>query len=52
MDVHAVPAAAAEAKAGSQRPSMGATRCEPMDCDTADVCSMVDGVKALALRPA
>ena len=43
---------AAEAKAGSQRLSMEATRCEPMDCDTVDVCSMVAGVKALALRPA
>lgn len=50
MDVHAVPATAAEA--GSHRLSMGATRCEPMDCGTADVCSTVAEVKALALRPA
>lgn len=42
--------ATAEANAGLQRLSIGGKRCEPVDCESADVCSMVAGVKALDLR--
>jgi biotin synthase len=51
MDVDAVLAAAAEAKAaGSQRFCMGAAWREPKDRDMAAVCSMVAGVKAMGLE--
>src|SRR5947209_6619714 len=51
MDVDAVLAAAAEAKAaGSQRFCMGAAWREPKDRDLASLCSMVSGVKALGLE--
>jgi biotin synthase len=51
MDVDAVLAAAAEAKAaGSQRFCMCAAWREPKDRDMAAVCSMVAGVKAMGLE--
>ncbi|MCY7397855.1 MAG: biotin synthase BioB [Sphingomonas bacterium] len=51
MDVDAVLAAAAEAKAaGSQRFCMGAAWREPKDRDMAAVCEMVAGVKAMGLE--
>ena len=51
MDVDAVLAAAAEAKAaGSQRFCMGAAWREPKQRDMAAVCSMVAGVKAMGLE--
>jgi biotin synthase len=51
MDVDAVLAAAAEAKAaGSQRFCMGAAWREPKDRDMDAVCSMVAGVKAMGLE--
>ena len=51
MDVEAVLAAAAEAKAhGSQRFCMGAAWREPKDRDMAAVCAMVAGVKAMGLE--
>ena len=51
MDVDAVLAAAAEAKAaGSQRFCMGAAWREPKDRDMAAVCDMVAGVKAMGLE--
>ena len=51
MDVEAVLAAAAEAKAaGSQRFCMGAAWREPKDRDMAAVCDMVAGVKAMGLE--
>lgn len=51
MDVDAVLAAAAEAKAaGSQRFCMGAAWREPKDRDMAAVCAMVAGVKAMGLE--
>ncbi|GAA4027084.1 biotin synthase BioB [Sphingomonas rosea] len=51
MDVDAVLAAAAEAKAaGSQRFCMGAAWREPKDRDMAAVCRMVAGVKAMGLE--
>ena len=51
MDVDAVLAAAAEAKAaGSQRFCMGAAWREPKDRDMAAVCKMVAGVKAMGLE--
>ncbi|MEO7564540.1 MAG: biotin synthase BioB [Sphingomicrobium sp.] len=51
MDVDAVLAAAAEAKAaGSQRFCMGAAWREPKDRDMGAVCDMVAGVKAMGLE--
>ena len=51
MDVDAVLAAAAEAKAaGSQRFCMGAAWREPKDRDMDAVCAMVAGVKAMGLE--
>jgi biotin synthase len=51
MDVDAVLAAAAEAKAaGSQRFCMGAAWREPKDRDMGSVCAMVAGVKAMGLE--
>jgi biotin synthase len=51
MDVDAVLAAAAEAKAaGSQRFCMGAAWREPKDRDMGKVCEMVAGVKAIGLE--
>ena len=51
MDVDAVLAAAAEAKAaGSQRFCMGAAWREPKQRDMAAVCEMVAGVKAMGLE--
>jgi biotin synthase len=51
MDVDAVLAAAAEAKAaGSQRFCMGAAWREPKDRDMGKVCEMVAGVKAMGLE--
>jgi len=51
MDVEAVLAAAAEAKAhGSQRFCMGAAWREPKDRDMGAVCDMVAGVKAMGLE--
>jgi biotin synthase len=51
MDVDAVLAAAAEAKAaGSQRFCMGAAWREPKERDMAAVCAMVAGVKAMGLE--
>ena len=51
MDVEAVLAAAAEAKAaGSQRFCMGAAWRSPKDRDMAEVCAMVAGVKAMGLE--
>ncbi len=51
MDVDAVLAAAAEAKAaGSQRFCMGAAWREPKDRDMGAVCAMVAGVKAMGLE--
>ena len=51
MDVDAVLAAAAEAKAaGSQRFCMGAAWREPKDRDMGKVCAMVAGVKAMGLE--
>jgi biotin synthase len=51
MDVDAVLAAAAEAKAaGSQRFCMGAAWRSPKDRDMAAVCRMVEGVKAMGLE--
>ena len=51
MDVEAVLAAAAEAKAhGSQRFCMGAAWREPKDRDMGAVCEMVAGVKAMGLE--
>ena len=51
MDVDAVLAAAAEAKAaGSQRFCMGAAWREPKDRDLGAVCAMVAGVKAMGLE--
>ncbi len=51
MDVEAVLAAAAEAKAaGSQRFCMGAAWREPKDRDMGAVCAMVAGVKGLGLE--
>jgi biotin synthase len=51
MDVEAVLAAAAEAKAaGSQRFCMGAAWREPKDRDMGKVCAMVEGVKAMGLE--
>ncbi|MEA1071637.1 biotin synthase BioB [Sphingomonas sp. LY29] len=51
MDVDAVLAAAAEAKAaGSQRFCMGAAWREPKDRDMDKVCAMVAGVKAMGLE--
>ena len=51
MDVEAVLAAAAEAKAhGSQRFCMGAAWREPKDRDMGKVCAMVAGVKAMGLE--
>jgi biotin synthase len=51
MDVDAVLAAAAEAKAaGSQRFCMGAAWREPKDRDMGVVCDMVAGVKAMGLE--
>ena len=51
MDVDAVLAAAAEAKAaGSQRFGMGAAWREPKARDMAAVCDMVAGVKAMGLE--
>jgi biotin synthase len=51
MDVDAVLAAAAEAKAaGSQRFCMGAAWREPKQRDMAAVCAMVAGVKAMGLE--
>jgi len=51
MDVEAVLAAAAEAKAaGSQRFCMGAAWREPKDRDMGAVCAMVAGVKAMGLE--
>ncbi|MEO7505064.1 MAG: biotin synthase BioB [Sphingomicrobium sp.] len=51
MDVEAVLAAAAEAKAhGSQRFCMGAAWREPKDRDMAALCAMVAGVKAMGLE--
>ena len=51
MDVDAVLAAAAEAKAaGSQRFCMGAAWREPKARDMAAVCAMVAGVKAMGLE--
>lgn len=51
MDVDAVLAAAAEAKAaGSQRFCMGAAWRNPKDRDLDAVCQMVEGVKAMGLE--
>lgn len=51
MDVDAVLAAAAEAKAaGSQRFCMGAAWRNPKDRDLDAVCEMVEGVKAMGLE--
>jgi len=51
MDVDAVLAAAAEAKAaGSQRFCMGAAWREPKERDMGKVCDMVAGVKAMGLE--
>ena len=51
MDVDAVLAAAAEAKAnGSQRFCMGAAWREPKDRDMDKVCAMVAGVKAMGME--
>jgi len=51
MDVDAVLAAAAEAKAaGSQRFCMGAAWRNPKDRDMDAVCAMVEGVKAMGLE--
>ena len=51
MDVDAVLAAAAEAKAaGSQRFCMGAAWREPKERDMGAVCAMVAGVKAMGLE--
>ena len=51
MDVDAVLAAAAEAKAnGSQRFCMGAAWREPKDRDMDRVCAMVAGVKAMGME--
>ncbi|WP_342782505.1 biotin synthase BioB [Sphingomonas xanthus] len=51
MDVEAVLAAAAEARAhGSRRFCMGAAWREPKDRDMAKVCAMVAGVKAMGLE--